>query len=679
VWAAGGFTSYDAGDEFIAVIVGRREERHITAAIMGEIKMSTRLVRFWFWCLVFALLASRTAFSATDFWQATSGPNGGRVFAITTDASGSLFAGTESGAYRSTDKGDHWTPINTGLPGAPLVRSLAVNTTGGVFAGTYEAWNSISEAIFGKLYRWNHTAQAWEATNTSGFSGGGVKSIAINSSGHIFVSTYAHGGVYRSEDGGVTWTPIFGMDYLRWVAVSSSDVVFVGTADYGVYRSNDNGNSWTRVSVDWTNYDANAVGFGTLSGTIYVGTSGGGVFKSANNGDSWTTVNSNLTNLYISAIAVNSNGDVFAATAGGGVFSLPSGGNGWLEVNSGLVDKNVLSLAIDPNGINFAGTASGVVFRGGQSGSQVSPVIAELLPNQGPAGSSVKIAGSGFGTGQGISYVDFGVVDIPSTSNYVTSWSDTSIQLAVPHLTPATYNIAVTTPAGTSNTVSFTITGAATETATGGQSSNPNVSFGQEPVNLATGAYVYQATELVLPGRGLPLVSSRTYTTKGGAQSAFGPDWAWSFGMRLLLQGSLVTVVNEDGRQDTYIDTGGGMFTLLLGIFATLVKNADGTYTLTRRIGCSTPSTPLGSSAASLIAMETRSPWATAAGHRLQPSPIPSAGSLPSPTMEAGISSHSVTPRGDTGSTPTMLPAGWLQARILGEGSLSIPTMRVGA
>ena len=82
------------------------------------------------------------------------------------------------------------------------------------------------------------------------------------------------------------------------------------------------------------------------------------------------------------------------------------------------------------------------------------PTISSINPNSGVIGSEVSISGSNFGTSQGDSYLTFD--DVRATT--ITSWSDTLIKVKVPPGINGLVQVAVITPAGTSNTVSFTAT-----------------------------------------------------------------------------------------------------------------------------------------------------------------------------------------------------------------------------
>jgi hypothetical protein len=80
------------------------------------------------------------------------------------------------------------------------------------------------------------------------------------------------------------------------------------------------------------------------------------------------------------------------------------------------------------------------------------PQITSISPASGSVGTVVTITGTNFGTTQGTSSVSFS-----TTAATVSSWSDTQIIATVPTLSAGTYNVAVTTSAGSSNLVSFQI------------------------------------------------------------------------------------------------------------------------------------------------------------------------------------------------------------------------------
>ena len=81
-----------------------------------------------------------------------------------------------------------------------------------------------------------------------------------------------------------------------------------------------------------------------------------------------------------------------------------------------------------------------------------TPHITTISPGTGPIGTLVTIIGTNFGAIQSTSTVTLG-----STVAAVSLWSDTQIKVTVPSLSAGTYDVMVTTNAGSSNLVSFQI------------------------------------------------------------------------------------------------------------------------------------------------------------------------------------------------------------------------------
>ena len=80
------------------------------------------------------------------------------------------------------------------------------------------------------------------------------------------------------------------------------------------------------------------------------------------------------------------------------------------------------------------------------------PTLTSLTPSNGPTGISVVVAGTNFGATQSTSKITF-----DGFAAMVISWSDTSITATVPS-TANTGPVQVTTAAGASNTLTYTVT-----------------------------------------------------------------------------------------------------------------------------------------------------------------------------------------------------------------------------
>ena len=113
---------------------------------------------------------------------------------------------------------------------------------------------AITIVIFG-LY--NTSSAQWVQTN--GPYGGKITALAINSTGHIFAGTFQN-GIYRSTDNGNTWVQMnnhlidLGLENLcvTSIAINQADNVYISSSS-GVYRTTDNGNTWAQMNNGLTN------------------------------------------------------------------------------------------------------------------------------------------------------------------------------------------------------------------------------------------------------------------------------------------------------------------------------------------------------------------------------------------------------------------------------------------
>jgi photosystem II stability/assembly factor-like uncharacterized protein len=173
-----------------------------------------------------------------DTWS-ESGLNFCPVYSLAIDPSSTniVYAGTNLGVYKSTDWGGSWKLM--GLAGE-TIRSVAVNPVSSniIYAGT--------EA--GHVFKSVNEGMAWERIDP-GWDPAIVTSIVINpySPNTIYVGRNAadthpglHGGVYRSTDGGTTWTTLDnGLDctQINLLAIDplSPNTIYAATYGGGVF------------------------------------------------------------------------------------------------------------------------------------------------------------------------------------------------------------------------------------------------------------------------------------------------------------------------------------------------------------------------------------------------------------------------------------------------------------
>ena len=188
----------------------------------------------------------------------------------------------------------------------------------------------------------------------------------------------ASGGVWRTRNEGITWEPIFDQEASTsigdvTVAPSNQDIVWVGTgeanifrssmAGSGVYKSTDGGETWTHMGLAGTHTIPRIIVHPTDPNTVYVAASGHewtddeyrGLYKSTDGGETWDRIlyvddETGVIDLVMHPTDPNT---LYAATwqrirerwndprneadySGSGIHRTTDGGATWTPVNDGL-------------------------------------------------------------------------------------------------------------------------------------------------------------------------------------------------------------------------------------------------------------------------------------------------------------------------------------------------------
>ncbi len=170
-----------------------------------------------------------------------------------------------------------------------------------------------------------------------------VSSLAISSSGNIFAGTYA-GGVFLSTDNGTNWSEInngLTNTYVYSLAINSNDHVFAGTWEGGVFLTTDNGGNWSQINNGLDSTDVLSLAINSI-GYIFAGTYDGGIYLSTDNGANWTEINAGLAFISINSLAINSIGYVFAGTYGRGVFRSVQSTTSMEQIDNKILSSFVL-------------------------------------------------------------------------------------------------------------------------------------------------------------------------------------------------------------------------------------------------------------------------------------------------------------------------------------------------
>jgi photosystem II stability/assembly factor-like uncharacterized protein len=205
-----------------------------------------------------------------------------------------------------------------------------------------------------------------------------VSAIAVNpaNSNLIYIGTIG-GGVWRSEDGGTSWTPLFdrqlslGIGEAGALALdpTNTDVIYAGTSgrfanrpQRGLFKSTDGGASWillglgypagnTGNAIQFVNQSINVIIVDPANSNVLYLSSVNGCFRSTDGGRNWMQ-------------GVNSAGDarclaldpstpagartLYAGISGRGVFRSNDGGQNWVQLLSATTPAVAAALGAAP-------------------------------------------------------------------------------------------------------------------------------------------------------------------------------------------------------------------------------------------------------------------------------------------------------------------------------------------
>lgn len=323
------------------------------------------------WCLAVALAGCAGTKDSSRTWGETGGPAACDVSAMLTDEAtpGLVFAGLSTGAvYRSTDRGQTWTSL------ASLTKGAVVNA----LAQDPENPSRLFAATNAGAFLSADRGATWKILQVGGAAGVPILSLAIDPWKPSVVFAGSRGrGMFRSADGGATWSPIvsasdatfsFADVYDIEIDLQKPDVLYAAVSGFGVARSSDAGITWARLTPE-SSPTASAITHllvrRTAGNEILYGTDAGAIFRSADRGGTWTQVRRGLEADRILSLEAEPRASetVFAGTMSG-VFHSTNFGVTWDPVGEDLplvpLSVALPRAALDPT-VFFFGEGLGVV------------------------------------------------------------------------------------------------------------------------------------------------------------------------------------------------------------------------------------------------------------------------------------------------------------------------------
>ena len=323
---------------------------------------TARRISWWLGATLLLLLVTGPAHAGLNQWT-SNGPEGGPLLSLAVDriAPANVYAGTNGGGvFKTPNGGTSWAAVNGGLANR-VINALVVDpsASGIVYAATNAG-----------VFKTTNGGTTWVASSAGlplvppdNETPRPILALAIDpSTPSILYAGTANAGLFKSVDGGATWSPVnngfqtaFAVNALV-VDRLATNVVYAGTATGGVYKTDNAGGSWSPFSILLGNLNVQALAVHPNDSTLYAGT-GDGVWRTGSNGF-WSP--SGLTGVAVNDLVIGSSTTFYAGTATGGVFK-SSNGFAWDPASTGLPDQAVAALAVDPQNaaVVYAATGTG--------------------------------------------------------------------------------------------------------------------------------------------------------------------------------------------------------------------------------------------------------------------------------------------------------------------------------
>ena len=275
-------------------------------------------------------------------------------------SSTTIFSGNDGGLFRTTNGGTSWTSLNKGLAITQFYRlGLSKLTAGLMVAGAQDNGNM------------KVSGGAWtNITNADGMGG----FIDFANDNNVY-ATIQYGSLYRSTNGGSTWTSIDTPGSGAWVSPflqspSAANTIYAGTDK--VYKSTNQGSTWTAISGVLGGASPLTVLKVHVKPDFLLAGAGGKLYRSTNGGGSWTDITGSLPvggNYLTDAVMSDNDPQTIWVTfsgynAGQKVYKSTDGGATWTNISGTLPNLPVNCVVYERKAQNpiYVGTDAGVYY-----------------------------------------------------------------------------------------------------------------------------------------------------------------------------------------------------------------------------------------------------------------------------------------------------------------------------
>lgn len=289
---------------------------------------------------------------------------------------GVIYSGSDGGIYKSTDFGDNWTDLSSGLGIRQFYRIGCAKTNNDlVTGGAQDNGTSIRrttgwidwlgadgmESFFdhtnanivygtsqsGSLYKSTNGGNSYFGLTEPATNGNWVTPFEIDP---VTPTTIYVGYIdlYKSINGGTSWTALTALTTGNFdqLAIAPSDPNYIyASKDNVLYRTSDGGATWTTVTTPSGNINYITVHPSTAT-SIAVACNNTRVYTSTDAGTTWTNYTGTMTGTFNCVVYHNGTDNGLYLATNNGVFYRNNTMTAWIPYLSGLPNVEVRELEI---------------------------------------------------------------------------------------------------------------------------------------------------------------------------------------------------------------------------------------------------------------------------------------------------------------------------------------------
>ncbi|UCF71165.1 MAG: hypothetical protein JSW49_02485 [candidate division WOR-3 bacterium] len=256
--------------------------------------------------------------------------------------------------HKSTNGGEDWTTsILYDGTGHSYARDVAVSASDPDIV--YACGYGYETSTVPLLFKSTDGGSTFNDISSNSPTGVYFYTIGVHPTNPDIVYLGASSGIYRSTDGGTSWTYEYNAtsNYNIMTNPADPDLVLSG-AYYSIYKSTDAGDTWVNAGSGLEGYNWRGIAFNAFNTSeVYAGNRVG-FFKTTDCGTNWFEYNNDLNLSSICSFATGSASPMlYTSCEEVGVFRTTNNGDDWVKLPTPLTCGNIGAFAVNPDNPNM--------------------------------------------------------------------------------------------------------------------------------------------------------------------------------------------------------------------------------------------------------------------------------------------------------------------------------------